>query len=193
MADEGFEFPVDRTQVMLFARSLLDIRPEYSDPNDPATKAVGGIVVPPTFVQCSAHWQPNYGLDLTRPRKDPPPAHRGDAPGGGGGGLGRGLHAEQHYEYHHPIHEGDTLKVTTRPGKRWEKEGRRGGKLMFSELHVETFGPNAAILRGKFELAFEKEKDEKKKTARGRFTLILKKFPDGWKVTHDHTSAEAPK
>ncbi|MEO6043414.1 MAG: MaoC family dehydratase N-terminal domain-containing protein, partial [Tepidiformaceae bacterium] len=110
---EGFEFPVDRTQVMLFARSLLDIRPEYSDPNDPATKAVGGMVVPPTFVQCSAHWQPDYALDLTRPRKGPAPAHRGDA---GGGGLGRGLHAEQHYEYHEPIHEGDTLTVTSRPG-----------------------------------------------------------------------------
>ena len=39
MADEGYAFPVDRTQVMLFARSLLDIRPEFSDPEDPATKA----------------------------------------------------------------------------------------------------------------------------------------------------------
>ena len=129
MAD-SFEFPVDRTQVMLFARSLLDINPVYSDPNAPETKALGGIIVPPTFVQCSAHWQPDYPLDLTRPRQGPPPPHRGD---GGGGGLGRGLHAEQHYEYHHPIHEGDTLTVTTRPGERWEKEGRRGGKLLFSE------------------------------------------------------------
>ena len=67
MADEGFEFPVDRTQIMLFARSVLDIRPEYSDPNDPATKAVGGIVTPPTFVQCSAHWQPNWISRRTRP------------------------------------------------------------------------------------------------------------------------------
>jgi hypothetical protein len=133
LADEGFLFPVDRTQVMLFARSLLDIRPEFSEPDDPATKAVGGIVVPPTFVQCSAHWDPNYFLDLTRPRKGPRPQHRGDAPGGGGGGMARGLHAEQHYEYHHPIHAGDTLKVTTRPGERWEKQGRRGGKLLFSE------------------------------------------------------------
>ena len=131
---EGFEFPVDRTQVMLFARSLLDIRPEYSDPGDPATKAIGGMVVPPTFVQCSAHWQPDYALDLTRPRKGPAPAHRGDA---GGGGLGRGLHAEQHYEYHEPIHEGDTLTVTSRPGNRWEKQGRKGGKLMFSESITE--------------------------------------------------------
>ena len=133
MAD-SYEFPVDRTQVMLFARALLDIRPEFSDPEDPATRAAGGIVVPPTFVQCSAHWEPNYALDLTRPRKEPRAARSG---GGGGGGLGRGLHAEQHYEYHHPVHAGDTLTVSSHPGERWEKEGRRGGKLLFSESITE--------------------------------------------------------
>ncbi len=135
---EGYEFPVDRTQVMLFARSLRDIRPEYSDPDHPATKAIGGMTVPPTFVQCSAHWEPNYALDITRPRilpgKDARPQREG---GGGGGGLGRGLHAEQHYEYHHPILVGDTLSVTMRPGERWEKQGRRGGKLLFSESITE--------------------------------------------------------
>jgi hypothetical protein len=133
MAD-GFEFPVDRSAVMLFARSLGDIRPEYSDPNDPATKALGGIVTPPTFVQSSAHWQPDYPLDLTRPRTSPAPERPSE---GTGGGLGRGLHAEQHYEYHHPIHAGDTLTVTTRPGERWEKQGRRGGTLKFSESITE--------------------------------------------------------
>ena len=130
---DGYAFPVDRSAVMLFARSLGDIRPEYSDPEDPATRAVGGIVTPPTFVQSSAHWQPDYALDLTRPRKGPAP-ERG---GGGGGGLGRGLHAEQHYEYHHPIHVGDTLTVTSHPGERWEKQGKRGGKLLFSESITE--------------------------------------------------------
>ncbi len=34
-------------------------------------------------------------------------------------------------------HGSDTLTVTTKPGKRWEKEGRRGGKLMFSESVTE--------------------------------------------------------
>ena len=132
MAD-SFTFPVDRSAVMLFARSLGDVRPEHSDPDDPATQAVGGIVVPPTFVQSSSHWQPDYPLDLTRPRKG------GAAPqrDGDGGGLGRGLHAEQYYEYHHPIHAGDTLTVSTQPGERWEKQGRRGGKLLFSETITE--------------------------------------------------------
>jgi hypothetical protein len=132
---DSFEFPVDRSAVMLFARSLGDIRPEYSDPDDPATSAVGGVVVPPTFVQSSAHWQPDYALDMTRPRKPGTQSSRGE--GGGGGGLGRGLHAEQHYEYHHPINAGDVLTVSTRPGERWEKQGRRGGKLMFSETITE--------------------------------------------------------
>jgi ketosteroid isomerase-like protein len=26
----------------------------------------------------------------------------------------------------------------------------------------------------------------------GLFTLIFRKFPDGWKIVHDHTSAEEP-
>lgn len=134
MAD-SFEFPVDRTQVMLFARSVLDINPAFVDPDSPEAQANGGLVTPPTFVQSSAHYQPDYPLDLTRPRKTPAAPHRGDTPGGGG--LGRGLHAEQHYEYHHPIHPGDTLTVTTKPGEKWEKQGRRGGKLLFSESVTE--------------------------------------------------------
>jgi hypothetical protein len=127
---EGYEFPVDRSSVMLFARAVGDINPVFSDPNDPATIAAGGIIPSPTFVQSSAHWEPDYALDLTRPG-------RKQREGGGGGGLGRGLHAEQHYEYHHPIHAGDTLWVTTHPGERWEKQGKRGGKLLFSETITE--------------------------------------------------------
>jgi beta-aspartyl-peptidase (threonine type) len=84
-------------------------------------------------------------------------------------------------------------KTKERYVKRYQADGKEMGKLAFSELHVETFSPNAAMMRGKFELVFEKEKDDKKKTARGRFTLILRKFPDGWKITHDHTSAEEMK
>jgi beta-aspartyl-peptidase (threonine type) len=84
-------------------------------------------------------------------------------------------------------------KTKERYEKRYKSEGREMGKLAFSELHVDVLSANAAMVRGKYELTFEKQTDPKKKTARGRFTLILKKFPDGWKVTHDHTSAEEVK
>lgn len=60
-----------------------------------------------------------------------------DAGGGGGGGGGGGLHAEQHYEYHQPLKAGDVLTATTKPGASYEKEGRRGGKLLFSESVTE--------------------------------------------------------
>ena len=77
--------------------------------------------------------------------------------------------------------------------KRYKADGKEMGKLTFGELKVESLSGNAAVVLGKFELVFEKEKDDKKKTARGRFTLVMKKFPDGWKVVHDHTSAEEMK
>ena len=43
------------------------------------------------------------------------------------------LHGEQRFEYHKPIRPGMTLTVTTKPGKTWTKEGKRGGSLRFSE------------------------------------------------------------
>jgi beta-aspartyl-peptidase (threonine type) len=84
-------------------------------------------------------------------------------------------------------------KTKERYEKRYKSDGKEMGKLAFSELRVEVLSPTAATLHGRFELTFEKEKDEKKKMVRGRFTLVLRKFADGWKITHDHTSAEEPK
>jgi uncharacterized protein (TIGR02246 family) len=84
-------------------------------------------------------------------------------------------------------------KTKERYEKRYKADGKEMGKLTFSELHVESFSPNAAMMRGKFELVFEKEKEDAKKTARGRFTLLFRKFPDGWKIVHDHTSTEEMK
>ena len=52
---------------------------------------------------------------------------------GGDGGLTRGLHGEQRFEYHKPVRPGMRLTIRTRPGKSWEKEGRRGGSMRFSE------------------------------------------------------------
>ncbi len=45
----------------------------------------------------------------------------------------RVLHGEQRFEYHKPLRPGMTLTVTGRAGKTWEKEGRRGGTMRFSE------------------------------------------------------------
>ena len=138
-------FPIEAGHIMLFARAIGDPNPIYYDPEQ--------AIAPPTFVQASAQFDPDYGLrpKIGRPwfgsgrtpsgLQRPAPAEDGSSGGGGsgsgerrggGGGGGTGLHAEQHYEYHLPLRAGDVLTSTTTPGKRWEKEGRRAGKLVFA-------------------------------------------------------------
>ena len=62
--------------------------------------------------------------------------------------------------------------------------GHEMGKLAFSDLSVEVLGSDAAFVRGVWQLTMSDGK-----TPHGRFTLIFRKFPDGWKIIHDHTSA----
>ena len=61
----------------------------------------------------------------------------GSGSGSGGGGAAMGLHAEQHYEYHQPLKVGDVITAEVKPGKSWEKESKRAGKLKFSESVTE--------------------------------------------------------
>jgi ketosteroid isomerase-like protein len=69
--------------------------------------------------------------------------------------------------------------------RRYKAEGRAMGQLAFSELEVESLGPESVFARGRFSLTMP---DGAKPT--GLFTLIVRKFPDGWKIVHDHTSAD---
>jgi len=68
--------------------------------------------------------------------------------------------------------------------KSCQSEGREMGKLEFSDLNIEALATNAAWVRGTWRLTMSDGK-----TPHGLFTLILRKFPDGWKIVHDHTSA----
>ena len=60
------------------------------------------------------------------------------------------------------------------------------GQLDFSELEFRFLGPDAALVLGKWHLT--REKDE----LGGVFSLVWQRFPDGWKIIHDHTSVVAP-
>ncbi|MEX2236064.1 MAG: MaoC family dehydratase N-terminal domain-containing protein [Dehalococcoidia bacterium] len=156
MEGDGYTFPVEASHILMFARAIGDPNPIYSDPGEAAKAEPGKIIAPPTFAQASAQFNPDYFL---RPKvgqswfgsgKNP----TGAAPrrssddgeeGSGGGGVGRGLHAEQHFEYHRHVGPGDVLTPVSKPGKRWEKEGRRGGKLMFSESVTEYYDQNGEL------------------------------------------------
>ena len=125
-------FPVEEGTILQFARAIGDPNPVYADPGHPATIAAGGILAPPTYVQASAHFDPENPL---RPRFGEAWFGSGrDATGIAAGEEADtvGLHAEQRFRYHRPLRPGDILAATTRLGKRWEKEGR-SGSLEFEE------------------------------------------------------------
>jgi hypothetical protein len=146
-------FPVEASHILMFARSIGDENPIYSDEAYAKTTEVGGVIAPPTFVQASAQFDPDYFL---RPKPGRPWHGSGRNPtgitrsagsgGGGGGGAAGGLHAEQHFEYHRHPRPGDVLSATVKPGKSWQREGRRGGRLSFSETITEYRDQNGELV-----------------------------------------------
>lgn len=66
----------------------------------------------------------------------------------------------------------------------YQAGGKEMGRLTFSDLSIEMLGPDAAFVRGRWELVMSNGE-----RPGGLYTLIFKRFNDGWKITHDHTSA----
>jgi hypothetical protein len=147
-------FPIEAGHILLFARSIGDPNPIYEDAGYAQGTEVGSIIAPPTFAQASAQFDPDYPL---RPKigkpwfgsgREPTGVTRGSGSGGagGGGGGGTGLHAEQHFEYHRHLRPGDVLHAKNLAGNSWEREGRRGGKLIFSETVTEYRDQNDELV-----------------------------------------------
>jgi ketosteroid isomerase-like protein len=60
------------------------------------------------------------------------------------------------------------------------------GMLSFADIDVTMLSPDAAVVLGRWQL--KRGNDE----SHGRFTLIFKHLPEGWRIVHDHTSAAPP-
>ena len=148
MSDD-FTFPVDRTGILLFASALGETNPVYWDEEHARATPLGGVIAPPTFPIAAAHWNPDYALRGVRripaPRPRPAKAQPGGG-AGGGGSLARILHGEQHFEYHQPLRPGQRLTVSSRPGRSWTKEGKRGGALRFNETITEYRDEQGALV-----------------------------------------------
>ena len=142
------KFPVEASHVMMFARSIGDPNEIYYDEDYARNTDQGAIIAPPTLVQASAQFAPDYflrpkiGQEWFGSAKGPTGITEKKEGGGGGGGL----HAEQHYVYHRQLKVGDVLTAEVKPGKSWEKEGRRGGKLLFSETGTEYRDQNGELV-----------------------------------------------
>jgi len=69
-----------------------------------------------------------------------------------------------------------------RYNKRYKSAGNEMGKLDFTDLKIEVLGPKAAFVRGRFHLKMSNGDQQ------GIFTLTFRKFAEGWRIIHDHTS-----
>lgn len=136
-------FPVEASHILMFARAVGDPNPIYEDEAYAKGTEVGGIIAPPTFAQASAQFDPDYPL---RPKfgqrwfgsgKESTGIKKEKKEGESSGAAAGGLHAEQHFTYHRQLKPGDVLTGEVKAGKTWEKEGKRSGKLVFSETITE--------------------------------------------------------
>ncbi len=59
---------------------------------------------------------------------------------------------------------------------------RAMGTLMFSGLEITLLAPKAALILGSWHLELENGRRG------GVFTLVVRKFPQGWRIIHDHTT-----
>ena len=60
------------------------------------------------------------------------------------------------------------------------------GHLDFSGLEFHFLGKDAALVLGRWHLKRDKG------DAGGVFSLVWQRFPEGWRIVHDHTSADEP-
>lgn len=57
------------------------------------------------------------------------------------------------------------------------------GTLSFLEIEIKPLNPDTAVAFGRWQLARASD------TPHGRFTLIFRRTPEGWRIVHDHTSS----
>jgi ketosteroid isomerase-like protein len=61
------------------------------------------------------------------------------------------------------------------------------GHLDFGEIEVTPLGNDAALILGRWHLTRDAG------PVGGIFTLVARRFPEGWRIIHDHTSTDTAK
>ncbi|MFJ8861833.1 MaoC family dehydratase N-terminal domain-containing protein [Streptomyces sp. NPDC102451] len=122
-APVAFEVGVERGKIREFARAAMSENAAYLSAEP---------VVPPTFLTTAGFfWQPAESKAQAAHGLDPQ----------------RTLHAEQEYVFHGvPPRGGQTLTATARVTERYEKQGRRGGRLTFVTMVTEFRDEHGALV-----------------------------------------------
>lgn len=122
-------FPVDRSKVREFARSLDDPSGLYTDVETARAAGFANIPVPPTFVVSSAHWRKEDNIVATL-----------------GLDLRRVLHGECGWEYHGPVVVGDELTASRRVSEVSTREGRRGGAMTMVSIETDFINQRGELV-----------------------------------------------
>jgi ketosteroid isomerase-like protein len=77
-------------------------------------------------------------------------------------------------------------KVLDRYKKKYSDRAEMG-TLTFSNLEITPLSNDSAVALGSWKLNRTNDQPH------GRFTLIFRRFPEGWRIVHDHTSAASEK
>lgn len=68
---------------------------------------------------------------------------------------------------------------------RYQGEGKQMGALDFPQLDFVTLGAEAVLTRGRWRLKMPDGQE-----LGGMTSVIFRKLPEGWRIVHDHSSAE---
>ena len=83
------------------------------------------------------------------------------------------------------VHGLQTIRAGYR--RNYFKAGALPPRLRFEQLAVRSLGPDYALATGRFILT---DRAAGAGVGRGNFSLVLHRTPAGWKIIHDHSSAE---
>jgi ketosteroid isomerase-like protein len=72
-----------------------------------------------------------------------------------------------------------------RYGSRYRAAGKQMGTLDFPELDILMLGEEAAMARGRWRLKMPDGKE-----LSGMTSVVFRRLPEGWRIVHDHSSAE---
>jgi uncharacterized protein (TIGR02246 family) len=86
------------------------------------------------------------------------------------------------------FYSGDTIfkgwdATLERYRQRYQAPGKEMGKLNFTDETVQRFGPDGAVVSARWHLVFSN--GDKKE---GLTTVVCKRFANGWRIIHDHSS-----
>ena len=78
-------------------------------------------------------------------------------------------------------------KATLEKYKKSYPKGKMG-TLSFADLETVILNQDTALVLGKWQLQFAATETQPPQSKKGNFSLVMKKFKQGWKIIHDHSS-----